>query len=187
MQFKVTFFSLPLFVEKQIKYLMIEFRYYFTASGWHRVNVWEWNYAFLWITVCGAFNEGVCMWHGTPDERDEVTSRAVPRSLHCTIDRDQNVRRKIMRIQETSNPKRFLSDRNDSYLIIIIGVFIKYFYTWSGCVPIYSHQIWISDIFGSAGFRVFFFTEFPAVNCGIFLGCSFSLSIPSILHTNTHA
>lgn len=58
---------------------------------------------------------------------------------------------------------------------------------WSGCVPIYSHQIWISDIFGSAGFRVFFFTEFPAVNCGIFLGCSFSLSIPSILHTNTHA
>lgn len=146
------------YVEKQIKHLRIDFRYYFTMSG----NVRESNNAFLWIIVCCVLY-GRCLyvtWQSTlwnPQYTNRARSAAMPCSRHWIIDRVQNERRNIKRTQKPSDPKRFMCNRNDSYLIII-SVFIKYFYTWSGCVPIYMHQFWISDIFGSLGFREFPFS-----------------------------
>lgn len=119
-----------------------------------------------------------------PDERDEVTSRPVPRPRHCTIDEDQNERRKIMRNQEPSNPKRFLCDRNESYLITI-SVFLLNIFTHglAACQFIrikFRYLIFLVRL-------VFFFTQFSAVSCEFLLGCFLSLShLSYTLSTQCH-
>lgn len=131
----------------------------------HRVNVWEWNNAFLWIISHNAFAKGVHWWHGTPIElEDDVTPNAVRRSHHCTQRRRSNGERKSDKSQyEYVNGCKKNSERDDRRKILaietaatsLLSLILLNIFARGLAACQFMHQIQISDSVSELSGKVF--------------------------------